>query len=109
MFETAECLFFNMCMSILLQVPQHYRLMGYQPHNVHEASTSYVSPKLSNPLRTGAEVFFYIIFQTNDKKAYSGTLLSDAFTFYYNPSEICCCKLQSTILLHLMFRMRSSV
>ncbi|XP_063285223.1 cilia- and flagella-associated protein 221 isoform X3 [Pelobates fuscus] len=38
-----------------LTVPQHYRMMGYQPIRACETSSSYKSPALARPLRTGAE------------------------------------------------------
>ncbi|XP_077978067.1 cilia- and flagella-associated protein 221-like [Glandiceps talaboti] len=38
-----------------LKVPQQYKSMGYKAHNVHDASSGYVAPKLVRPLRTGAE------------------------------------------------------
>lgn len=38
-----------------LKVPQQYKLLGYQPHNVHNASMSYVPPTLMRTLRTGAD------------------------------------------------------
>ncbi|XP_064648100.1 cilia- and flagella-associated protein 221-like [Lineus longissimus] len=38
-----------------LKVPQNYKLMGYKYHNIQESSSGYVPPKLSRPLRTGAE------------------------------------------------------
>ncbi|KAM7365376.1 hypothetical protein PAMP_016309 [Pampus punctatissimus] len=37
-----------------LQVPQHYKLMGYQPVSVLEAFNSYMPTTLAKPLRTGA-------------------------------------------------------
>ncbi|XP_059183689.1 cilia- and flagella-associated protein 221 isoform X2 [Centropristis striata] len=36
-----------------LQVPQHYKVQGYQPVSVWEAYNSYVPPTLARPLRTG--------------------------------------------------------
>uniref|UniRef100_A0ACB8G1I6 Uncharacterized protein n=1 Tax=Sphaerodactylus townsendi TaxID=933632 RepID=A0ACB8G1I6_9SAUR len=38
-----------------LKVPQHFRLMGYQPFCIHHAATSYKVPKYSQILRRGAE------------------------------------------------------
>ncbi|KAM4626083.1 cilia- and flagella-associated protein 221 [Discoglossus pictus] len=38
-----------------LKVPQHYKLMGYQPVSVQEASSSYRTRELVRPLRRGAE------------------------------------------------------
>ncbi|XP_054827896.1 cilia- and flagella-associated protein 221 isoform X2 [Eublepharis macularius] len=38
-----------------LKVPQHYRLMAYQPFCVHHAAISYKAPKYSQTLRKGAE------------------------------------------------------
>ncbi|XP_038044642.1 cilia- and flagella-associated protein 221-like [Patiria miniata] len=38
-----------------LKVPQQYRLMSYVPHNIQDASSGYVPPRLIRPLRTGAE------------------------------------------------------
>ena len=32
-----------------------YRLLCYQPHNIHASSSGYVPPRLVKPLRTGAE------------------------------------------------------
>ena len=32
-----------------------YRLLCYQPHNTHSASSGYVPPRLVKPLRTGAQ------------------------------------------------------
>ncbi|XP_042369202.1 cilia- and flagella-associated protein 221 isoform X2 [Plectropomus leopardus] len=37
-----------------LQVPQHYKLMGYQPVSAWEAFNSFIPPALARPLRTGA-------------------------------------------------------
>ncbi|TNN56071.1 Cilia- and flagella-associated protein 221 [Liparis tanakae] len=37
-----------------LQVPQHYKLMGYRPVSAWDAFTSYVPATLARPLRTGA-------------------------------------------------------
>ncbi|XP_071320314.1 cilia- and flagella-associated protein 221 isoform X2 [Trachinotus anak] len=37
-----------------LQVPQHYKLMGYQPVSTWEAFNSYIPTALARPLRTGA-------------------------------------------------------
>nr|XP_046238673.1 cilia- and flagella-associated protein 221 isoform X2 [Scatophagus argus] len=37
-----------------LQVPQHYKLMGYQPVSSWEAFRSYIPASLARPLRTGA-------------------------------------------------------
>ncbi|KAM7375161.1 hypothetical protein PAMA_014307 [Pampus argenteus] len=37
-----------------LQVPQHYKLMGYQPVSALEAFNSYMPTTLAKPLRTGA-------------------------------------------------------
>ncbi|XP_051283316.1 cilia- and flagella-associated protein 221 [Dicentrarchus labrax] len=37
-----------------LQVPQHYKLMGYQPVSAWEAFDSYIPTALARPLRTGA-------------------------------------------------------
>ncbi|XP_063733661.1 cilia- and flagella-associated protein 221 isoform X2 [Eleginops maclovinus] len=37
-----------------LQVPQHYKLMGYQPVSAWEAFNSYIPTTLARPLRTGA-------------------------------------------------------
>ncbi|KAF7666584.1 hypothetical protein LDENG_00098890 [Lucifuga dentata] len=37
-----------------LQVPQRYKLMGYQPVLTWEAFNSYIPPTLARPLRTGA-------------------------------------------------------
>ncbi|KAM5151895.1 cilia- and flagella-associated protein 221 [Mantella aurantiaca] len=38
-----------------LKVPQHYKLMGYQPLSTHSASSTYHSRQLARPLRSGAE------------------------------------------------------
>ncbi|XP_077176429.1 cilia- and flagella-associated protein 221 [Paroedura picta] len=38
-----------------LKVPQHFRLMAYQPFCIHHAATSYKVPKYSPILRKGAE------------------------------------------------------
>ncbi|KAJ3584553.1 hypothetical protein NHX12_015048 [Muraenolepis orangiensis] len=38
----------------LLQVPQHFKVMGYRPPSAWEAFNSYVPPSLARPLRTGA-------------------------------------------------------
>ncbi|XP_064613685.1 cilia- and flagella-associated protein 221-like isoform X2 [Liolophura sinensis] len=38
-----------------LKVPQQYRLLGYRPHNTHDASSGYVPATCIRPLRTGAE------------------------------------------------------
>ncbi|XP_010767850.1 cilia- and flagella-associated protein 221-like [Notothenia coriiceps] len=38
-----------------LQVPQHYKLMGYRPVSVWEAFNSYIPTSLSRPLRTANE------------------------------------------------------
>ena len=38
-----------------LKVPQHYRLMGYRPHHVHNAARGYVPVGLMRSLRVGAE------------------------------------------------------
>ncbi|XP_006868790.1 PREDICTED: primary ciliary dyskinesia protein 1-like [Chrysochloris asiatica] len=38
-----------------LQVPQQYKLMGYQPFSVQESSTSYKPEKLARTLKQGAE------------------------------------------------------
>ena len=38
-----------------LKVPQHYRLMGYRPHTVHESAQGYVPVGLMRQLRSGAE------------------------------------------------------
>ncbi|XP_074857389.1 cilia- and flagella-associated protein 221 isoform X2 [Carettochelys insculpta] len=38
-----------------LKVPQHFRIMGYQPFCTHHASTSYKPQKLSRPLKQGAQ------------------------------------------------------
>ncbi|XP_049919028.1 cilia- and flagella-associated protein 221 isoform X2 [Epinephelus moara] len=37
-----------------LQVPQHYKLMGYHPVSAWEAFNSYIPTTLARPLRTGA-------------------------------------------------------
>ncbi|XP_070814018.1 cilia- and flagella-associated protein 221 [Chaetodon trifascialis] len=37
-----------------LQVPQHYKLMGYRPVSTWEAFSSYIPTSLARPLRTGA-------------------------------------------------------
>ncbi|XP_070787047.1 cilia- and flagella-associated protein 221 [Enoplosus armatus] len=37
-----------------LQVPQHYKLMGYRPVSAWEAFDSYIPTTLARPLRTGA-------------------------------------------------------
>ncbi|KAM3857076.1 cilia- and flagella-associated protein 221 [Diretmus argenteus] len=37
-----------------LQVPQHYKLMGYQPVSAWEALNTYIPTTLARPLRTGA-------------------------------------------------------
>uniref|UniRef100_UPI003AAC5FD2 cilia- and flagella-associated protein 221 n=1 Tax=Centroberyx gerrardi TaxID=166262 RepID=UPI003AAC5FD2 len=37
-----------------LQVPQHYKLMGYQPVSAWEAFNTYIPTTLARPLRTGA-------------------------------------------------------
>ncbi|XP_042261354.1 cilia- and flagella-associated protein 221 [Thunnus maccoyii] len=37
-----------------LQVPQHYKLMGYRPVSAWEAFNSYIPTTLAKPLRTGA-------------------------------------------------------
>ncbi|XP_029302570.1 cilia- and flagella-associated protein 221 [Cottoperca gobio] len=37
-----------------LQVPQHYKLMGYQPVSAWEAFNSYIPTSLARPLRSGA-------------------------------------------------------
>ncbi|GLD68476.1 cilia- and flagella-associated protein 221 isoform X1 [Lates japonicus] len=37
-----------------LQVPQHYKLMGYHPVSTWEAFNSYIPTTLARPLRTGA-------------------------------------------------------
>ncbi|XP_028286274.1 cilia- and flagella-associated protein 221 isoform X2 [Parambassis ranga] len=37
-----------------LQVPQHYKLMGYQPPSAWDASSSYIPASLARPLRTEA-------------------------------------------------------
>ncbi|XP_068575700.1 cilia- and flagella-associated protein 221 [Cebidichthys violaceus] len=37
-----------------LQVPQHYKLMGYRPVSAWDAFTSYTPTTLARPLRTGA-------------------------------------------------------
>ncbi|XP_041834563.1 cilia- and flagella-associated protein 221 isoform X2 [Melanotaenia boesemani] len=37
-----------------LQVPQHYKLMGYQPVSAWEAFNSYIPTTLARPLRNGA-------------------------------------------------------
>nr|XP_056717391.1 cilia- and flagella-associated protein 221 [Euleptes europaea] len=38
-----------------LKVPQHFKLMAYQPFCIHHAATSYKVPKYSQVLRRGAE------------------------------------------------------
>ncbi|KAM5280094.1 cilia- and flagella-associated protein 221 [Ctenodactylus gundi] len=38
-----------------LQVPQLYKIKGYQPFSVHKASTSHKPQKLARPLKQGAE------------------------------------------------------
>ncbi|NXA42762.1 PCDP1 protein, partial [Eudromia elegans] len=38
-----------------LKVPQHFRIMRYQPFCTHHAATSYKPRKLSRPLRQGAQ------------------------------------------------------
>ncbi|KAK2178566.1 hypothetical protein NP493_535g01047 [Ridgeia piscesae] len=38
-----------------LKVPRVYKLLGYEAHDVHEASSNYVPPNLMRTLRTGAE------------------------------------------------------
>lgn len=38
-----------------LKVPQVYRLQGYHPHSIFDATSSYVAPGLTKPLRVGAE------------------------------------------------------
>ncbi|NWX20590.1 PCDP1 protein, partial [Aegotheles bennettii] len=38
-----------------LKVPQHFRIMNYQPFCTHYAATSYKPRKLSRPLRQGAQ------------------------------------------------------
>ncbi|KAG8432191.1 hypothetical protein GDO86_016725 [Hymenochirus boettgeri] len=38
-----------------LKVPQHYRLMGYEPIGMQEASSSYKPQQLARPLKRGAE------------------------------------------------------
>ncbi|XP_010630610.1 cilia- and flagella-associated protein 221 [Fukomys damarensis] len=38
-----------------LQVPQLYKIKGYQPFSVHKSSTSYKPQKLARPLKQGAE------------------------------------------------------
>lgn len=38
-----------------LKVPQTYRLQGYEPHKIYEASCGYVPPRLAKSLRSGAE------------------------------------------------------
>ncbi|XP_064022566.1 cilia- and flagella-associated protein 221 [Pogoniulus pusillus] len=37
-----------------LKVPQHFRIMNYQPFCTHYAATSYIPRKLNRPLRQGA-------------------------------------------------------
>jgi hypothetical protein len=37
------------------QVPQSYKLQGYNPHNIHNASSGYVARGLARTLRTGAD------------------------------------------------------
>lgn len=39
-----------------LQVPQHYKLMGYQPVSVWDALHSYITPHLARPLQTAPPV-----------------------------------------------------
>ncbi|KAK7486204.1 hypothetical protein BaRGS_00022527, partial [Batillaria attramentaria] len=38
-----------------LKVPQVYHLQGYRPHAIHDASSGYVPPSLTRPLRVGAQ------------------------------------------------------
>ncbi|XP_067649334.1 cilia- and flagella-associated protein 221-like isoform X1 [Haliotis asinina] len=38
-----------------LKVPQQYSLLSYKKHDTQTASSGYISPKLTQPLRTGAQ------------------------------------------------------
>ncbi|XP_016432153.1 cilia- and flagella-associated protein 221-like [Sinocyclocheilus rhinocerous] len=38
-----------------LKVPQHYRLMGYQPLSVYDAAATFIPPDLCRTLHTGAQ------------------------------------------------------
>ncbi|XP_072273965.1 cilia- and flagella-associated protein 221 isoform X2 [Pyxicephalus adspersus] len=48
-----------------LKVPQHYKLMGYQPVSTHLASSTYQSRQLARPLRSGAKDEFVPIPQSD--------------------------------------------
>lgn len=63
-FSFRTILFFGIVLS--LQVPQHYKLMGYQPVSAWDAFSSCIPATLARQLRTGAPVtmqcrFIYII------------------------------------------------
>lgn len=53
-FSFGAILFFGIVLS--LQVPQHYKLMGYQPVSAWDAFSSCIPATLARQLRTGALV-----------------------------------------------------
>lgn len=55
-----------------LKVPQVYQLQGYQAHGIHEASSGYVPPCLTRPLRVGAEDEVITLPQTHVRSSVSG-------------------------------------
>lgn len=59
--DFAYKLYSNMLTSVPLlvlffKVPQHYKLMGYQPVSAFEAAASYIPPTQPRKLLTGAQV-----------------------------------------------------
>lgn len=53
------------CMS--LQVPQHYKLMGYKPVSVYDALHNYISPELARPLIPAPPVTKHLVYHKRSK------------------------------------------
>lgn len=65
-----------------LQVPQHYKLMGYQPVSVWDALNSYFPPTLARPLLDPPSVTKHLILHNRSKSTHSLIMsLTNPFTF----------------------------
>ncbi len=45
-----------------LKVPQHYKLMGYQPLSIYDAAATFIPPDRSRTLHTGAQVNMHMCY-----------------------------------------------
>lgn len=68
-FNTSEVLL-HPTIVLSLQVPQHYKLMGYQPVSVYDALHSYITPNLARPLQSAPPVTKQVT--TNRSKSAKG-------------------------------------